>query len=357
MRPWISKLILFFLVVLITLFESTATLARAHSLPQIAQNSKPIIVAIIDTGMDPNHPQLSPFVWRPLDDLSFFGWDFSRHTGQPYDDNGHGTHIAGIIQQQISDLASAAQRIVLLPIKYYAKSNSGRENLNNTVQAIYYAIQHGARIINYSAGGSEYSAEEFAAIKSAESQGVLFVSAVGNDGKDLDQRENNFYPSKYSASNILTVAAIDETNHLMRSSNYGKHHADIAAPGHDIFSSLPGGRYGKMSGTSQATAFVTGVAARLLAENPSLTYADLKRIVKKSAIPIPELTETIACGGRAHLANALALLEIEKSTQSTPLKRLVLEDGPKRWTVRDKASSVPNERNRVLSQLSRLNSK
>jgi subtilisin family serine protease len=117
--------------------------------------------------------------------------------------------------------------------------------------------------------------------------------------------ENYYYPSAYHLSNIISVAATDIHNNLLPSSNWGKTKVDIAAPGENIYSTLPNGKFGYMSGTSQATAFVTGVAALLLAQNPSLTPPELKKIILESAEPLPQLQGKIATGGRLNAYQAL----------------------------------------------------
>src|SRR4029077_10572959 len=125
-------------------------------------------------------------------------------------------------------------------------SNPGSVNLRNTVKAINYAIDHGARIINYSGGGPEFSEEEYLAIKRAESKGILFVAAAGNERQNTDLVENYYYPSAYRLSNIISVAATDIHNNLLPSSNWGKKSVDVAAPGENIYSTLPQNKFGYM---------------------------------------------------------------------------------------------------------------
>src|SRR5262249_38710451 len=139
----------------------------------------------------------------------------------------------------------------------------GYNNLQNTVRAIQFAVQHGAQIINYSGGGADPALAERMAIEEAEKKGILFVAAAGNDGHNNDVAP--YYPASYPLDNIVSVASITKQNQLLPSSNFGKT-VYIAAPGLSILSSLPGGRFGTMSGTSQATAFVTGAAALLASQ-------------------------------------------------------------------------------------------
>jgi thermitase len=194
-------------------------------------------------------------------------------------------------------------------VKYYSDQNLGPVNLSNTVKAINYAVDHGARIINYSGGGPEFSEEEYFAIKRAEAHGVLFVAAAGNESQNTDKTENYYYPSAYRLSNIISVAATDIHNNLLKTSNWGKKRVDVAAPGESIYSTLPGGKYGPMTGTSQATAFVSGIAALLLSQNPSLTPVQIKSLILKSVDPIPQLADKIATGGRVNAYAALLALK------------------------------------------------
>ncbi len=279
----------------------------------IEKGKHEIIVAVIDTGIDPDHKNLKANIWRDpkAKDKHIFGWNFVTNSPNPRDDHGHGTHVAGIIGA-IADpktgVAGVVHRVQIMPVKYYSDANPGSVNLKNTVRAINYAVQNGARVINYSGGGPEFSEEEYLAIKKAEAAGVLFVAAAGNERQDTDLVENYYYPSAYRLTNIISVAATDINNNLLKSSNWGKNKVDVAAPGENIYSTLPNGRFGYMSGTSQATAFVSGLAAMLLSQNPKLTPVQLKEIIMKSADRVPALAGKVATGGRVNAYSALLAL-------------------------------------------------
>jgi subtilisin family serine protease len=294
---------------------------------KIQEGNRAVIVAVIDTGIDASHKALSANIWHNSieNKAQVFGWNFVSDKPNPVDEHGHGTHVAGIIGA-IADpntgVSGVAHRVSIMPVKYYSDANPGSVNLKNTVRAINYAVEHGARIINYSGGGPEFSEEEYLAIKKAESKGVLFVSAAGNEHQDTDKSENFYYPSAYRLSNIISVAATDIHNNLLNSSNWGKRTVDIAAPGENIFSTLPQGRFGYMSGTSQATAFVTGVAALLLAQDPSLTPQKIKNIIVNSVDKLPQLQSKVFSGGRVNAHSALLLLRNKGKgiVPSTPTK-------------------------------------
>lgn len=256
------------------------------------RGSKDVIVAVIDTGCDVHHPDLHSNIWRNageggldrngdpkssngIDDDDngfvddFHGWNFSANSNDISDDHGHGTHIAGIIgAERLSAISSSgiAPHVSLMILKYFDSESTGPDNLRNTISAIRYAVNMGADIINYSGGGIIRSREEEAVLKWAAAQGVLVIAAAGNEGANSDFF--HFYPADYDLPNILSVGAIDQHEELLRMSNFGVHTVALAAPGKNIYSTLPGGQYGYMTGTSQATAFVTGVAALLIANDP-----------------------------------------------------------------------------------------
>lgn len=280
---------------------------------KITEGDPDVVVAVIDTGIDPNQVDLAVNLWHdPLcAKNSVFGWNFVVDQPNPVDEHGHGTHIAGIIgavADQIHGVSGVAHHVTLMPIKYYSDANPGSVNLKNTVRAFNYAIDHGANIINYSGGGPEFSEDEYLALKRAEQHGILVVAAAGNEHQDTDMVENYYYPAAYHLSNIISVSATDIRNNLLASSNWGKTRVDVAAPGENIYSTLNNGRFGYMSGTSQATAFVSGIAALLLSKDPKLTPTRLKDIIKSTVDRIPQLKDKVSSGGRVNALSALSKL-------------------------------------------------
>jgi thermitase len=289
---------------------------------KIQQGSKNVVVAVIDTGIDAQHPDLAPNLWQDAKSKSSsttYGWDFVSEKANPRDDHGHGTHVAGIIGAVAnlqSGTAGVAQKVSLMAVKYYSDKNSGAINLRNTIRALDYAIDHGAQIINYSGGGPEFSEEEYLAIKRAESRGILVVAAAGNERQNTDQRDHYYYPAAYGLKNIISVASTDMDNNLLPSSNWGKTKVDVAAPGENIYSTLPGGKHGYMTGTSQATGLVTGIAVLLKAQNPKLKPEDLKALIMRSVDHFPQLSNKIASGGKVNAQ--LALLALRQMQSPTP---------------------------------------
>ncbi len=290
------------------------TASKIQKAWSITQGSKNVVVAVIDTGIDANHPDLKPNLWKAPMKGSTFGWDFVTRQANPSDSHGHGTHIAGIIGA-IANLktgtAGVAQSVQIMPIRYYSETSPGSVNLANTIKALHYAIDNGAKIINYSGGGPEYSEEEFQAMKKAEQRGVLIVAAAGNEHQNTDLEENRYYPAAYEQKglkNIISVASIDSDGRLLQSSNYGLKSVDIAAPGEGILSTVPGGKYGKLTGTSQATAFVSGVAALILSKQPSLTPIQVKEVIMKSASVSTHLRGKVAASGSLDAVKALNMV-------------------------------------------------
>jgi subtilisin family serine protease len=162
-----------------------------------------------------------------------------------------------------------------MALKYYDSSGAGFNNLQNTVKAFHYANKMGAHIINYSGGGAEAASAERMALEDSKSRGILVVAAAGNDGRSNDIMP--YYPASYPLDNIISVASINRQDQLLPSSNFGKG-VHVAAPGLSVLSTLPGGRFGMMTGTSQATAFVTGAAALLASQFKDIKDFDYQAI-------------------------------------------------------------------------------
>ncbi len=288
------------------------------------------IVAIVDTGIDVNHPDLADNMWKNpgevgldakgndkshngidddgngyVDDV--YGWDFVNNSPHVGDNHGHGTHIAGIIGAIGGKGRSigVCPKVKLMALKYFDPQARGGNNLKNTIKAIQYAVKMGAHIINYSGGGLEPSDEEFNAIKEAHDKGILFIAAAGNEHSNSDLA--HYYPANYNLDNIISVTAIDPMANVLKSSNFGSRSVNIAAPGENIYSTLPGNKYGLMTGTSQATAFVSGVAALVLSHNKEFKYAQVKKQILSTADELPGLREKTSNSGKLNSYAALAI--------------------------------------------------
>lgn len=267
------------------------------------KKNKEVVVAVIDTGIDNTHPFLQKNIYVPQGAVSAtnFGMDFSvaKPTGTPIDGHGHGTHVSGIVKSIFPD-------VKLLSLKYYNPQASGADNLNSTIKALEFAVDQNVDVINYSGGGPEPAVEELRILKLAERKGIIVVAAAGNEKSDIDDKKNAYYPASYGLSNIITVSAHDESNETIASSNWGKRSVDVAAPGHRIRSAIPNGSAGYMTGTSQATAFVTGVVALMKSQFPELTAEEVKSIIISSSKKEKTLVGKCVAEGRLDATNALS---------------------------------------------------
>lgn len=278
-----------------------------------------IIVGVIDSGVDLTHPDLMPNLWTNVGEIpengvdddgngyidDIHGYDFVNRDGDPTDDNGHGTHVAGVIAARGDDgvgITGVNWRLQLMAIKFLNFAGSGVSS--NAVLAVQYAVRMGCRVTNNSWGGGPASQAMLNAITAADAAGQLFVSAAGNAGGDNDAAP--VFPASYAAENILVVAATDHADQLTGFSNYGLTSVDIAAPGDEILSTWPGGGYRLLSGTSMATPHVAGAAAFLLGRFPSMTTMQAKSQLMRWARPLPGLTTRTVSGGRLDLALASA---------------------------------------------------
>lgn len=304
--------------------------ARAWS---VSKGSHDIIVAVIDTGADVKHEDLDDNIWKNpgetgidgkgrdkavngvdddgngfIDDVH--GWNFVSNNGTLTDNHGHGTHIAGIIGAKAGNnkgISGISPQISLMILKYYDPKIAGTDNLKNTIASIRYAVKMGAHIINYSGGGTEYSQDEKDAIVEAEKKGILFVAAAGNERSNSDQFK--YYPADYGLSNVVSVTAIDPSTEVLSSSNYGTETVDLAAPGQNILSCLPGNTYGYMTGTSQATAFVSGGAALVMARRDAFKAVDIKKYILSTGDAQASLSTKTRTSRQLNLYKALTILD------------------------------------------------
>ncbi|MCM2282623.1 MAG: S8 family serine peptidase [Bdellovibrionaceae bacterium] len=304
---------------------------------EVSQGSKDINVCIIDTGADVEHKDLKDNLWvnagetgpdakgrdkskNGIDDDGngyiddIHGWNFVHNNNVLTDTHGHGTHIAGIIGARGGNnfgISGVSPRVSLMILKYYDPNTN---NLENTIKAIKYCVQNNAHIINYSGGGVEYSQKEFASVKEAEKKGILFVSAAGNEKSNSDEKGKHYFPADYELSNIISVTAINdapkEATQVLASSNYGVRTVDLAAPGENIYSTLPGNSFGMMTGTSQATAFVTGVAALVMANNREFSATDVKKYILRNGDEHPSLAAKTGTSKVLNSYKALTSMDI-----------------------------------------------
>lgn len=307
----------------------------------ISTGSSNVVVAVIDSGIDYTHPDLANNMWVNsgeipgngidddqngyIDDVHGINTTGSGASGDPYDDNGHGTHVAGVIGASANNgigVAGISWKVKLMGLKFLGANGSG--GLAGAVEAINYMTalkRQGVNIVvsNNSWGGGGFSQTLFNAIEASTEAGIIFVAAAGNAANDNDATAS--YPGGYEISGIVSVAATDRDQNLASFSNYGVNTVDIAAPGVGIYSTYPGGDYRYLSGTSMAAPHVSGVLAlaaghftgeyssTLLARmyasgvsRPTLTglvrtgrTVDANRMLNGSSQPVPEPEEPETC--------------------------------------------------------------
>lgn len=285
------------------------------------QGSSKVVIAVLDTGVDYTHPDLVSNMWfRPDtvpqyvdDELGTFndnhGFNAADNQSDPMDDNGHGTHCAGIIGAEGNNdegIAGINWKVQIMPLKFLGKGGFG--STKDAIEAINYAIDRkrngvNIRVISASWGSTQYSKALEDAIRAAGEAGILFVAAAGNNSTDNDRRPH--YPSNYDLPNVISVAALDRNDQLASFSNYGVKTVHIAAPGREIISTWLGDAYREASGTSMATPYVSGTAALILANEPDLSVEKLRERLLKAVDKIDSLNGKVATGGRLNAAKAL----------------------------------------------------
>ncbi len=286
------------------------------------QGSEEVVVAVLDSGVDYTHPDLVKNIWLRPDSVPSYtddelgtiddkqGFNSADNASDPMDDNGHGTHCAGIIGAEGDNgtgIAGINWKIQIMPLKFIGKGGFG--STKNAIEAINYTIDRkkagvNVRVISASWGSTLYSKALEDAIRAAGEQGILFVAAAGNNSTDNDKRPH--YPSNYDLPNVISVAALDRADQLAAFSNFGAKTVHIAAPGKDILSTWLNDAYREASGTSMATPQVAGVAALIVASNPKVSVEELRSKLLRSTDTLEWLTDKVESGGRLNAGKALS---------------------------------------------------
>ena len=289
-----------------------------------------VVVGIIDTGIDWNHPDLAGNIWTNaaevsgvsgvdddangyVDDLR--GWDFVNNDNNPFDDNGHGTHVSGTVAgtgNNVLGVVGVCWRARLMGLKFLSAGGSGYDS--DAIRAIRYATRNGARVTNNSWGGGGSSQAEYDAIAEADAAGVLFVAAAGNSGTNNDSSPH--YPSSFTNPNLIAVASTDRYDLKSSFSNYGATSVDLGAPGSAIYSTYPGSRYASLSGTSMATPHVTGACALLWSYAPTRTHAQVRTAIFSGVDAKASMAGRTATGGRLNVYRSLLSIGSSPSLHS-----------------------------------------
>lgn len=310
--------------------------------------SRNVVVGIIDSGIDCSHPDLAANCWvnpgedgpdsagknkrsNGIDDDGngyvddWQGWNFIAENNNAMDDNKHGTHVAGTIGAIGNNnlgVVGVNWQVSFAPLKFLSASGSG--SVSDAIEAIDYATKMKFFLTNNSWGGGAYSDLLSEAIERAGAAGILFVAAAGNSGDNND--ENPTYPASYDATNIISVAAINSAGRLTSFSCFGKKTVDVAAPGDGILSTVPGGGYASLRGTSMATPHVAGALALLKAQFPNERAMTIRNRLFQSVSPLPTSTDVrkVATGGIINVANAMNVVP-DVTPPSAPYNLLVID--------------------------------
>lgn len=296
---------------------------------EITSGSSSVVVAVVDSGVDFNHPDLTQNMWRNPGEIAGNGIDDDANgyvddvhginaitrSGNPMDDHGHGTHVAGTISARTNNgigVAGVTWNSKIMGIKFLGANGSG--SLYDAVVALDYVTlmrQRGTNVVlsNNSWGGSGSTWGPLRdAILRHQNAGMLFVAAAGNNGTNNDS--SPFYPSNTDLESVISVAAIDQNGNKASFSNYGVTSVDVAAPGVNIASTYPNNAYQYMSGTSMAAPNVSGVLALAASYSVNSTWQQLKAKLMSSSVPRSSLSGVCVTGAVVNAYNMLVGLPV-----------------------------------------------
>ncbi len=290
----------------------------------ITTGDSDVVIAVIDTGVDYNHEDLSANMWvnpgeiagNGIDDDGngvvddIHGFSALNDNGDPMDGNGHGTHVAGTIGADGNNgvgVVGVNWDVSIIGCQFLNAGGSG--SLADAVECIDYItdlkVNRGidVRATNNSWGGGGFSQTLKDSIEAGGDAGIMFVAAAGNGASDRDQ--NPGYPGSYDSAAIVAVASTDRNDAMSSFSDYGLVSVDLGAPGSAILSSTPGNAYSVFSGTSMASPHVAGAAALVWSLDPSLSVAEMKALLMETGDSLPALDGKTASGKRLNLLSAL----------------------------------------------------
>ena len=290
---------------------------------RMTAGSSNVVVAVIDTGIEVQHPDLVANLWRNpreipgnqidddgngyVDDVH--GIDLVASTkglALTKDENGHGTHVSGTIAATANNIGvvGLAHGCKLMGIRVFDDKGQGGA-VSSLIKGLEYALVNGARVVNASFGSPSYSQAEFDAYSAVGAAGIIVVCAAGNDGQNTDFVPT--YPANYRLENSISVASVNLSGELSDFSNYGLDSVDLGAPGEDIKSTDIGSTYASKSGTSMATPHVAAVAALVISRYPNIGIHELRQRLIQSTVPVPSLAGKVTTGGIINAYRALAL--------------------------------------------------
>jgi len=295
----------------------------------IFTGSADLVIAIIDSGVDYNHPDLNNNMWVNPDEIpsdgidndgngyvdDIYGYDFCNNDPNPFDDNSHGTHVAGTVCSEGNNnqgVVGVNWQCKLMALKFLCSNGGG--STSDAISAIQYANDKGVKISSNSWGGSGFSQAMNDAIQNAGlSNGHIFVAAAGNSNQNTDSSPH--YPSSYNLDNIISVASITDSGAKSSFSSYGANTVDIGAPGSSIYSTTPGNNYSFKSGTSMATPHVAGVVALVYGYlsqiDPNVSSQTVIQTIYDNVKPLSSLNGITVTGGIVDAFASLTALPID----------------------------------------------
>ena len=284
---------------------------------EITKGASAVKIAVIDTGVDYNHPDLKSQMdvntlelnGKPgidddnngyIDDI--YGYDFANKDGDPNDGHGHGTHCAGVIGAEHNSvgIAGVMANVKIVAIKFLSDKGSG-ETID-AISSIDYAIKRKVQVMSNSWGGGEKEQSLMDAIKAAEAAGITFIAAAGNDSSNNDTRAS--YPANYEVSNVISVGSFTSQGAKSGFSNFGLKTVHVTAPGSNILSTYKGS-YSNLSGTSMAAPHVSGIVGLLLSKEPGLTPLEIRERLIRTSTQTSKLKTASISGGRVDAYRAL----------------------------------------------------
>jgi subtilisin family serine protease len=286
---------------------------NASEMWELIKGDENYVIGVLDTGVNYLHKDLKENILINSDEIpnnnidddnngvidDVFGYNAINNSGDPMDDNGHGSHCAGIIAARGNNAIGGSgvmQEAKILACK--SLDENGRGSASHAIACLDYMRKRATNLVatSNSWGGPEESKRLREAIEAHQQQGILFISAASNDGENND--EVDLFPANYDLPNIISVAAFDQHGELADFSNYGKRSVHVGAPGVEILSTVLGNSYESMDGTSMAAPFVAGLAGILKAKKAELSFIEIKNLLLSSGIPEPSLQNTTITGRR-----------------------------------------------------------
>ncbi|HKO45139.1 MAG TPA: S8 family serine peptidase, partial [Pyrinomonadaceae bacterium] len=278
---------------------------------QFHTGTQSTVVAVIDSGIDFGHPDLAGNQWinsSPGPEGDVHGWDYIADDGVIKDDQGHGTAIAGIIAAQGNNgagISGVMWQAGIMSLRVL--DNTGTGDIADAVEAIDYAVTHGAHVINISWGTNGESLVLKDALERALRRGVVVVCSAGNGGQNVDTA--SYYPASFGLRDLITVAATDNKDQLVSWSNWGSANVTVAAPGTNILTTKMGGGYWSVTGTSASAPLVAGLAGLIKTAQPGLRPNQVAQTITKGARDVASLQGKVLAGGVANVANSLTGLQ------------------------------------------------